>query len=137
MSLGVALLADLVKQAVARFPDADVEIVETHHNRKVDAPSGTALLLAEAAKESRPELYANTGRSGESKREKAEIGISSVRRGNVVGIHEVIISTETQSITLKHEAHDRALFADGAITAARFLINQGPGLYDMNSLFVK
>ena len=134
MSLGVALLADLVRQAVSTFPTADVEIIETHHVRKVDAPSGTALLLSDAAKEARPELTDNVGRSGICKREKNEIGISSVRRGNVVGIHEVIISTDTQSITLKHEAHDRGLFADGAIDAARFLVNQCPGLYDMKRI---
>ena len=134
MSLGVALLADLVRQAVATFPDGDVEIIETHHTRKVDAPSGTALMLAEAAKQANPDLSINVGRSGESKREANEIGISSVRRGNIVGIHEVVISTQTQSITLKHEAHDRGLFADGAISAARFLVNQGPGLYDMKSV---
>ena len=134
MSLGVALLADLVRQTVSKFPDADIEIVETHHVRKVDAPSGTALLLADAAKAVNPALEINVGRSGFSKREANEIGISSVRRGNIVGIHEVIISTESQSITLKHEAHDRGLFADGAISAARFLVNQAPGLYDMKSL---
>ncbi len=137
MSLGVALLADLVRQAVAAFPTADVEIIETHHVRKVDAPSGTAILLANAAKESRPELSENVGRSGMCKREQNEIGISSVRRGNIVGIHEVIISTDTQSITLKHEAHDRGLFADGAIDAARFLVSQSPGLYDMKSIISK
>ncbi|MBO4235185.1 MAG: 4-hydroxy-tetrahydrodipicolinate reductase [Firmicutes bacterium] len=134
MSLGVALLADLVRQTVSKFPDADVEIIETHHVRKVDAPSGTALLLANAAKEARPTLETNVGRNGSSKRGVNEIGISSVRRGNIVGIHEVIISTESQSITLKHEAHDRGLFADGAISAAKFLVNQTPGLYDMKSL---
>ena len=137
MSLGVALLADLVRQAVAAFPTANVEIIETHHVRKVDAPSGTAILLANAAKESRPELLENVGRSGMCKREQNEIGISSVRRGNIVGIHEVIISTDTQSITLKHEAHDRGLFADGAIDAARFLVTQSPGLYDMKSIISK
>lgn len=134
MSLGVALLVDLVRKAVSTFPKADIEIVETHHTRKVDAPSGTALMLADSAKDVRPELKINTGRSGESKREDVEIGIHSIRRGNVVGIHEVIISTDSQSITLKHEAHDRALFADGALDAARFLMKKKPGLYDMESL---
>ena len=135
MSIGIALMADLVRQTVSIFGDSDVEIIETHHTRKVDAPSGTALILAEAAKDARSELTVNMGRNGMCKRDKNEIGISSVRRGNIVGIHEVIISTESESITLKHEAHDRGLFADGALTAARFLIEQEPGLYDMKSIF--
>ena len=134
MSMGVALLCDLVKKAVKTFPAGDVEIVETHHTRKVDAPSGTAVMLAEAAKSVRPELQEHAGRSGMSPREKNEIGISAVRRGDVVGIHEVYISTGTQTITLKHEAHDRKLFAEGAIEAAKFLVNQGAGLYGMKEL---
>ena len=135
MSIGIALMVDLVRQTVSIFGDSDVEIIETHHTRKVDAPSGTALILAEAAKDARSELTVNMGRNGMCKRDKNEIGISSVRRGNIVGIHEVIISTESESITLKHEAHDRGLFADGALTASRFLIEQEPGLYDMKSIF--
>ena len=121
MSLGIAVLCRLAKQAAAFFPDADIEIVEVHHNRKVDAPSGTALMLFNALKETRPEAVANCGRAGEGKRTKAEIGISALRMGNVVGIHEVHICTPSQTLSLRHEAHDRAMFADGAVTAARFL----------------
>ena len=87
MSLGIAVLCRLAKQAAAAFPDADIEIVEIHHTRKVDAPSGTAKMLFEAVKEVRPQAYANCGRAGEGKRTKAEIGISALRMGNVVGIH--------------------------------------------------
>ena len=134
MSLGVALVADLVRQTVSAFPSADVEIVETHHTRKVDAPSGTALMLAEAAKEARPALTYNMGRNGVCLRDSNEIGINSVRRGNIVGIHEVNISTKNETITIKHEAHDRALFADGAIRAAKFLAGKPAGLYDMKAL---
>ena len=134
MSLGVALLAGLAKKAAALMPDADVEIVETHHNRKLDAPSGTALMLAEEIKKARDGAFVTCGRSGMSPRKKGEIGISSVRRGNIVGIHEIIFSTGTESITLKHEAHDRALFADGALSAARFLAGKPSGLYGMSDL---
>ena len=133
-SLGVALLIDLAKKTASVMGDADIEIVETHHNRKLDAPSGTALAIANAVKEVRPQSNIVTGRSGYSKREPGDIGISSVRCGNIVGIHEVIVATPNQSITLKHEAYSRALFAEGAIKAAAFLIGREPGLYDMNSL---
>ena len=131
MSLGIAVLCKLAKQTAQSFPDADIEIVEMHHNRKVDAPSGTAKMLFEAIKEVRPKAKANCGRAGEGKREKNEIGIHSLRMGNVVGIHEVIVSTDTQAITLRHEVYDRAIFADGALSAARFLAGKPCGLYDM------
>ncbi len=134
MSMGIALLAELAKRAAAVFPDADIEIVEAHHNRKADAPSGTALMLAGAIKEVRPEAELNLGRSGLGKREKNEIGIHAVRMGNLPGTHAILISTDSQTLTLKHEAHDRSLFADGAVSAARFLVPQSPGLYDMTSL---
>lgn len=131
MSLGVATLCSFAKRAAALFPDADIEIVETHHINKLDAPSGTALMLAEAMKDSRPGATVLCGRSGMKKREKNEIGISSLRLSNVVGTHEVILSTESQTITLKHEAHSRALFAEGAVAAAEFLCGQKKGLYDI------
>ena len=131
MSLGVALLAELAKKTAAAFPDADIEIVETHHNRKVDAPSGTALLLGNAIKKVRQNAIFNMGRSGMAKRTPDEIGFHAIRRGNIPGIHEVIVSTDNQCITLKHEVYDRALFADGALSAARFLASKTPGMYEM------
>lgn len=134
MSLGIAVLCRLAKEAARYFPDADIEIVETHHNRKVDAPSGTALMLFNAIKEVRPEASAHCGRAGEGKREKAEIGISSLRMGSVVGIHEVHIHTGTQCLTLKHEAVTRAMLAEGAVDAARFMAGKGNGLYTMESM---
>lgn len=137
MSVGVALLCQLAKQTAALFPDADIEIVETHHNRKLDAPSGTALMLADAIRAVRPDAVEHCGRSGNAKREKNEIGISSIRRGNIPGIHEVIVSTNTQAISLKHEVYDRALFAEGALTAAAWLAGQPAGLYDMYSMLEK
>jgi len=134
MSLGIAVLCRLAKQAASFFPDADIEIVEVHHNRKVDAPSGTALMLFNAVKEVRPEAIANCGRSGEGKRTKDEIGISALRMGNVVGIHEVHICTGTQTLTLKHEATTRAMLADGAVDAARFMEGKPVGFYNMESI---
>ena len=134
MSLGIAVLCRLAKQAAAFFPDADIEIVEVHHNRKVDAPSGTALMLFNAVKEVRPQAEANCGRAGEGKRTKNEIGISALRMGNVVGIHEVHICTGTQTLTLKHEATTRAMLADGAVDAARFMEGKPIGFYNMESI---
>ena len=134
MSLGIAVLCRVAKEAAAFFPDADIEIVEVHHNRKVDAPSGTAKMLFEAVKEVRPQATANCGRAGEGKRTAQEIGISSLRMGGVVGIHEVHICTASQHLTLKHEACDRGMFADGAKAAAEFISGKPAGLYNMENL---
>ncbi len=137
MSLGVALLLELAQKTAAVMTNADIEIVETHHNRKLDAPSGTALMLANALQKIRDKAFLKCGRSGKAPREKNEIGIHSVRMGNIVGIHEVMVSTDNETVTLKHEAHSRALFAEGALAAASFIVKQQPGLYDMNSLVKK
>ena len=134
MSVGVALLVKLAKTAAAAMPDADIEIIEKHHNRKVDAPSGTAMMLYREIAAVRDNAPAKLGRSGIDKRNPGEIGIHAVRMGNIVGEHEVIIGTATQSITVKHEAYDRALFAEGAIVAAGFVKDQKPGLYDMHDM---
>ena len=134
VSLGIAVLCRLVKQAASFFPDADIEIVEIHHTRKVDAPSGTTLMLFNAIKEVRPEAVANCGRSGEGKRTKEEIGVHALRMGNVVGIHEVHINTGSQTLVLKHESGSRAMLADGAVAAARFMLGKGKGLYNMESI---
>ena len=134
MSLGIAVLCRLAKEAVRYFPEADVEIVEIHHNRKVDAPSGTAHMLFNAIKEVRPGATENCGRVGEGKRTKDEIGVSSLRMGTVVGVHEVHIHTGTQVLTLRHEAVTRAMLADGAVDAARFMVGKGMGLWNMESM---
>lgn len=133
-SFGVALLIELAKKTAAAMPDAEIEIIEKHHDRKVDAPSGTALAIASAIKQVRPKSVFNLGRSGQGKRTKDEIGIHAIRMGNIVGEHEVIIGTQNQTITLKHEAHSRALFAEGALTAAAFLCDKPAGLYNMESM---
>ena len=137
MSLGIAVLCKVAKQAAAFFPDADIEIVETHHNRKVDAPSGTALMLFNAVKEARPEAVAHCGRAGEGKRTKEEIGIHSLRMGGVVGVHEVHICTPSQTLTLRHQAETRGMLADGAVDAARFMVGKVPGLYNMENLLAE
>ena len=134
VSLGIAVLCRLVKQAASFFPDADIEIVEIHHTRKVDAPSGTAHMLFNAVKSVRPEAYENCGRAGEGKRTKNEIGVHALRMGNVVGIHEVHITTANQSLVLKHESGSRAMLADGAVDAAKFMVGKSKGLYDMESI---
>ena len=134
MSLGIAVLCRLAREAAGFFPDADIEIVEVHHNRKVDAPSGTAHMLFEAIHQVRPNAVEHCGRSGEGKRTKDEIGVSSLRMGSVVGIHEVMIHTGTQCLTLKHEAVTRAMLADGAVDAARFMVGKPRGMYNMESL---
>ena len=133
-SLGIALLIELARKAAAAMPEAEIEIVEAHHDRKLDAPSGTALAIARELQKVRPEATIHAGRSGMEKRTKQEIGIASIRMGNLAGMHEVLIGTPNQTITLKHETHSRALFAEGALAAAYFLIGKPAGLYDMKSM---
>ena len=134
MSVGIALLVQLARQTAKAFPHAEVEIVEIHHDQKLDVPSGTALMLADAVRSVRPEATYNIGRPEGGKRTEQEIGIHALRLGNVVGIHEVLVSTGTQTITLKHEAHDRMLFAEGAMVAADYLVKQPAGLYNMETM---
>ena len=134
VSLGIAVLCRLVKEAVRFFPEADIEIVEIHHTRKVDAPSGTAHMLFNAVKAVRPNAWENCGRSGEGKRTRDEVGVHALRMGNVVGIHEVHINTGTQTLVLKHESGSRAMLADGAVSAAKFMAGKEKGLYDMESI---
>ena len=134
MSLGIAVLTRLVKDAAKMFPDADIEIVESHHNQKLDVPSGTALMLAHSVQAVREDATLLVGRHENGKRTRQEVGIHSLRMGNTVGIHEVIINTGTQILTLKHEAQDRSLFAEGALSAAQFLVGQAPGLYNMDDI---
>lgn len=113
MSIGIAVLCDLTRRAVAMFPGADVEIVEAHHNRKLDAPSGTALMLADAVIEERPGARLVYGRAGQAKREPDEIGIHAIRMGNVVGDHTVYISTDTEILSLSHRAQSRSVLRTG------------------------
>lgn len=137
MSVGVALLCELAKQTAKLFPDADIEIIEKHHNRKLDAPSGTAIMIADSIKEEKSNAFYVYGREGQRKREKDEIGIHAIRMGDIVGEHEVLIGTDSQTITLKHQAHSRSLFADGALAAAEFIYGKPAGLYNMQSMVQK
>ena len=137
MSVGIAVLADIARKAAAVFPDADIEIIEKHHNRKMDVPSGTALLLANAIHDARTDAEFVIGRHENGKRRHQEIGIHSLRLGNEVGTHEIIITNGNETISLKHEAENRALFAEGALKAAAFLVGKEPGLYNMKDLLEK
>jgi 4-hydroxy-tetrahydrodipicolinate reductase len=138
MSLGINTLMELLKKAVEVFAPAgfDMEIVEKHHNQKLDAPSGTALALADAMNEALPEAYDyKFDRSGErKKREKKEIGISAVRGGTIVGEHEVIFAGTDEVIELKHTAYSKAVFAKGAVEAAKFLAGKPAGRYEMRDV---
>ena len=131
MSVGVALVADLAERAARIFGDCDIELVEAHHNQKLDVPSGTALMLAKRLQEAREDLTFNIGRHENGKRSPNEIGIHSLRYGSEVGTHEVILSNGLETITIRHDAKNRALFARGALSAAAWLVNQKPGFYGM------
>ncbi|MDD6482698.1 MAG: 4-hydroxy-tetrahydrodipicolinate reductase [Lachnospiraceae bacterium] len=135
MSLGINTLLELLKKAAQVFAPAgfDMEIVEKHHNQKVDAPSGTALALADSMNEALDEAYTyKYDRSQErKKRDKYEIGISAVRGGNIVGEHEVIFAGQDEVIEFKHTAYSKAVFAKGAVEAAKFLKGKPAGHYDM------
>lgn len=135
MSLGVNVLIDLVKRAAKALYGFDVEIIEKHHNRKVDAPSGTALMLADGVKEIQQDKFYIFGREGKVGARKAnEIGIHAVRGGNIVGDHDVIFAGENETITLSHQATDRGVFASGAVKASIYLADKKSGMYDMNDL---
>ncbi len=138
MSLGINTLLDVMKKVAPLLADSgfDIEIVEKHHNQKLDAPSGTALALADAVNEGLEEPYAyKYDRSTERmKRPKKEIGIQAVRGGTIVGEHEVIFAGTDEVITFKHTAYSRAIFGKGAISAAKFLAGKQPGLYDMQDV---
>lgn len=137
MSLGINLIIDLSKKAAAVFGgDFDIEIVEKHHNQKLDAPSGTALMIADALSEvmeNEPQ-YTYDRHSYRKKRAKNEIGIHSVRGGTIVGVHEVIFAGRDEILTITHEAHSKEVFAIGAINAAIYIKGKAPGLYDMTNL---
>ena len=138
-SLGVTLLASLVREAATRLgPEWDIEIVEMHHRMKVDAPSGTALLLGEAAAAGRGielALNARSGRDGHTgQRDIGAIGFAALRGGTVAGDHSVILAGEQERITLSHHAEDRSIFARGALRSAEWLIGQAPGRYGMEDV---
>lgn len=135
-SLGVALLADLVERSAKLLgPDWDIEIVEAHHRAKADAPSGTALLLGDAASRGRGDGGEERGRSGTNlSRKTGAIGYASVRGGTVAGDHDVMFLGQGERLILSHRAESRAIFAKGALAAARFLHGKPAGLYTMRDV---
>ena len=139
MSLGINLLMKLLKEAAARLAPAgyDMEIVEKHHNRKLDAPSGTAIALGESMNEALDNQYHFVFDRSQrhEKRDPKEIGISSVRGGSIVGEHEVIFAGQDEVITFSHSAYSRSIFGKGAVEAAKFLAGKPAGKYDMSDLF--
>lgn len=137
MSLGINLLIDLAKKATKLLEgNFDIEIVERHHNQKIDAPSGTALAIADAIDEtlSFPAEYVYDRHAVRKKRKKTEIGLHAVRGGTIVGDHEVIFAGTDEVIELKHSAHSKEVFAVGAIKAAKFMTDKPAGMYNMNDL---
>lgn len=136
-SVGVNVLLSVCRRAAAALGESfDIEIVEKHHNQKVDAPSGTALMLADGISSvlaEKPE-YAYTRHDRHEARAKHEIGISAVRGGTIVGEHDVIFAGEQEVVTLSHTAYSREIFANGALRAARFVFAKAPGLYNMESM---
>lgn len=137
MSLGINILSKLAAKAAAVLAaDFDIEIVEAHHNKKLDAPSGTALMLAGEIEKSleEPAIYVYDRHIGRRARGKEEIGIHSIRGGTIIGEHSVIFAGEDEVITLSHSAGSRRMFALGAVKAALFIIGKKPGLYNMDDL---
>ena len=138
MSLGVNILIELVKKASLSLKGFDIEIIEKHHNQKVDAPSGTALMLADAVKDVLPEKFYTYGREGMcGKRNPDEIGIHAIRGGNIVGEHDVIFAGANETVTLSHQASDRSVFAEGAVLAAEYISTKKSGIYNMSDLINK
>lgn len=139
MSLGINLLVQLAKKAASVLGDQfDIEIVEKHHNQKIDAPSGTAIMLANAVNETLDNKYhyVYDRHSQRKKRDKNEIGMHAIRGGTIVGEHDVIFAGHDEVITLSHSAASKSVFAEGSINAAVYLSDKPAGLYDMSSLVI-
>lgn len=138
MSIGINVIMKLLSEAVKRLsPEGfDIEIIEKHHNQKLDAPSGTALALADVMNDEMGGSfeYVFDRSRVRKKRDKKELGISAIRGGNIVGEHDVIFAGTDEVITISHSAHSKAIFAKGAIAAAKYLANKAPGLYDMSDV---
>ena len=135
MSLGVNILLKLVKEAAKNLANFDIEIIEKHHNKKVDSPSGTAVMIANAVKEIREQsefIYGRHGRTG--KRQQNEVGIHAVRGGTIVGEHSAIFAGNDEILEINHSARSKNVFAEGAIAAAKYLVNQEPGFYNMDDM---
>ncbi len=135
MSLGINLLISLCRRAAATLgEDFDIEIIEKHHNKKLDAPSGTALMIADALSETGDHPYVYDRHAERRARAKGEIGLHAVRGGTIVGEHEVMFCGKDEVVTLSHSAASREVFATGALRAARFLVGKGAGFYNMDNV---
>ena len=137
MSYEINLMSKILKEVAQKLSDSDIEIVETHHNRKIDSPSGTALLLADSINNAlNNEMYYEYNRhSKREKRTKKEIGIHSIRGGNEVGKHSVIFFGNNESLEITHNVTSRSVFANGSVKAANFIVHKDAGLYNMNDMF--
>ena len=136
MSLNINLMANIIKKVAKYLKDDDIEIIDIHHNRKVDSPSGTAIMLADSINEeleNKKEYNLNRMQKRE-KRSKNEIGFSSVRGGNIVGEHTVAFYGENETLEITHKAYSREVFAEGALNAAKYIVNKKPGMYNMKDL---
>lgn len=136
MSLDITLMAGIVQKIAEVLVDSDIEIIETHHNRKVDSPSGTAILLADAINEvlENKKEYNFERLQKREKRQKNEIGFSSIRGGNIVGEHTVKFFGENETLEITHTSYSRQVFAEGALKAAKFIVGSNNGLYNMNDI---
>lgn len=136
MSLDINLMANIVQKIAEVLKQSDIEIIETHHNRKIDSPSGTAILLADAINEvfEGEKKYNFERMQKREKRNKNEIGFSSIRGGNIVGEHSVQFFGENETLEITHKAYSRQVFAEGTIKAAEFIVKQPAGLYNMKDL---
>ena len=136
MSFDINLMCKLLSNLAPLLQDNDIEIIETHHNRKIDAPSGTALLLADSINNSLGNKleYKFDRFSTREKRNKKEIGFSSIRGGNIVGEHSVLFFGENETFEIKHTSYSRSVFANGSLKACEFIVGKEPRLYDMNDL---
>lgn len=134
MSYEITLISQIISKLSQKLPEADIEIVETHHNQKKDSPSGTALLLADSINTNGSYIYEWNRPQKREKRNPKEIGFSSIRGGNIVGEHSVLFFSPNETLEIKHTAHSRTVFAEGAIKAAKFIVSQKSGLYCMQDL---
>ena len=136
MSLDINLIASIVQKVAEVLKDNDIEIIETHHNKKIDSPSGTAILLADAINEvfNNEKEYNFDRMNKREKRNPKEIGFSAIRGGNIVGEHTVQFFSENETLEITHKSYSRQVFAEGALKAASFIVSQENGLYDMKNL---
>ena len=136
MSVGIYVLNELIKEATKRLKDWDIEIIEKHHNAKVDAPSGTAVMMLDSVKEVKSDINTVVGRNqGYSKRKPSDVCVHSIRGGGYVGEHEIEYISDSEVIKITHEAFSKEVFADGALKASKFLYGKPAGLYTMKNLF--